>query len=418
MPYLQAFDPVESTSKPAHWDECPHRKKTRAGVPPEQPLLPHQEFLEGPFPHTHVPEYRFFSNLNAAQIQAVRQRGTQILAIIPHGGGQGLLKRAKVVASAIESFLRSLAFESNGRKAFNVKVYEPEVKKMDPNNPFGKPHAFFVDLGPNADALRKFLLWQEVFAVNPSLSFSVLPVDTREASWKVCVITGDDIEPNATHAYLVQQRTLLLTELKKRIHDDFKLLWKTAQLVLNSWNVHGTYSELATMFTDTFMLELTTADPRSGAPPAPAFILYAKPLTYDKREAVKWRADFLRVHPRTGAQPLRLGLDIFPVDKGSVDCKVCKADVHRTADCPLANTPGWIGVTPELIGKDDKETAGREAAKEPGAQNPVDAAQDIFRTVVKRKKRTSEPNPSGVTKRGGRTGRGGRGSGGFGAWAK
>ncbi|RPD52472.1 hypothetical protein L226DRAFT_576458 [Lentinus tigrinus ALCF2SS1-7] len=200
MPYLRAFDSVETTGKPAHWDECPHGRKTRAGAPLEQPLLPHQEFLEGPFPHTHIPEYRFFSNLNAAQIQAVRQRGSQVLAVIPHGGGQGLLKRAKLVATAVESFLRSLAFESNERKAFNVKVYEPEVKKLDPNNPFGKPHAFFVDLGPNADALRKFLLWQEVFAVNPSLSFTILPIDNREASWKVCVISGDDIEPNATHA--------------------------------------------------------------------------------------------------------------------------------------------------------------------------------------------------------------------------
>ncbi|RPD53726.1 hypothetical protein L227DRAFT_616734, partial [Lentinus tigrinus ALCF2SS1-6] len=209
------------------------------------------------------------------------------------------------------------------------------------------------------------------------------------------------------NAYLVQQRTLLLAELKKRIHGDFKLLWKTAELVLRSWNVHGTYSELAIMFTDTFMLQLTTADSRSGASPAPAFILFAKPLTYDKREAVKWRSDFLRIDLKKGAQPLRLGLDIFPVDKGSVDCKVCKADVHRTADCPLANTPGWLGVTPELIGKDDKEPAGSGTSKAPEPQNPVDTAQDMFRTVMKRKKRTSEPNPSSVTKRGGRAGRGG-----------
>ncbi|RDX47870.1 hypothetical protein OH76DRAFT_1304538, partial [Lentinus brumalis] len=351
MPYLRAFDPAETTSAPACKGENPHLKKTRAGVAPELPLVPHPEFLEGPFPHTHIPEYRFFANLEPSQVQAVRERGEQMVALVMHGGGQGMLGHAKTVVVNVEAFIRTLAFMSNDRKSFSVKVYSPEVKSSKSSGPFDKPYTFFADLGPNAEVLRRFLLWQEVFAVNPSVSFTALPIATREASWKLCVINGDDIDPEATHAFVLKQKSRLLVELKKRAGSTNSMSWWTAKLVMAGWNIHGNEQELVEKFTDTFSLELTSAELKSTSVPVPAYVLYAKPLTYDKRVAVNWRSAFLGISgANKAAKPIRLGLDIFHVDRATVDCKVCKADTHRTALCPLAGTPGWKGVTPALLG--------------------------------------------------------------------
>ncbi|RDX54684.1 hypothetical protein OH76DRAFT_1478941 [Lentinus brumalis] len=375
MPYCPEFEPPELRASPA---DNPHRKLTRpGGQRPEEPLLPHQAFPDGPFPHTHIPEYVLLSNLKPKQVAAIREKGDRMLAAVVHGGGQIMLKHAKLIAANIEAFLRSLAFESNDRKPFNVSVYPPEANKLDVNKPFNRPLAFFIDTGEEMDALRAYLLWQEVFAVNQALSFTALPIAVREDSWKVCVITGDAVDLRASHAYVVQQKTKLLAAIKLQLNANTDLQWHTAGLVASNWNITaggwGAAPVLAAAFTDTLSLELTSADCAEGGPAMPAYLVMARPLTYDKHEAGAWTADFRR------AMDLRIDMDVFPLDKGVLDCKICKSDVHRTAACPLANSEGWPGVTPALLGRNNTDVGGAPTSSI-GIMNPTETAQDIFRS--------------------------------------
>lgn len=90
---------------------------------------------------------------------------------------------------------------------------------------------------------------------------------------------------------------------------------------------------------------------------------------------------------------------------------LCKADTHRTADCPLPRTKGWKGLTVEDIGKEDKP---EKMSSEPEADTRA-AVNDVLGAI-----RGENPGSSGTGKgkvsqatRGGwktRSGRGARGA--------
>ena len=42
----------------------------------------------------------------------------------------------------------------------------------------------------------------------------MVPITVHDDSWNICIITGDAINPNTTHTYIVMQKTKLLEALK------------------------------------------------------------------------------------------------------------------------------------------------------------------------------------------------------------
>ncbi|KAI0743029.1 hypothetical protein C8Q80DRAFT_1273595 [Daedaleopsis nitida] len=343
MPYVAAFD--DTTMAIAVRGENPHLLSTRNGGAIELPLPPHPVFPDTDFVHTHFATHKVFANVLRDQAEAVKAAGARALALVAHGGGQAMYKQTPEVATVVQTYIKGFAFQSNNNEGFDVKVYTPIPNKEDDGKPFAPPFAMFVKLPENADAIRTFLLQQEIFTVSPMLSFTAVTTDNPQASWKVLVITGDAIVPGATHRYVENQKQVLLRAIKQALErrevvSHFENL--TSQLARANWGLTGTRKAIMNTALDTFSLEPATAEDAHGVA-VPAYVLLAKPPAYEQTELEDWKAIV------ASRKSIWVGMDRFDVNAARVDCKLCKSDIHRTADCPIATTEGWAGVTPETL---------------------------------------------------------------------
>ncbi|KAI0738785.1 hypothetical protein C8Q80DRAFT_1261614 [Daedaleopsis nitida] len=396
MPYVASFDDV--TLAAVARGENPHLLSTRSGGAIELPLQPHPTFPDLEFVHTHFPGHRALANVDLDQAEAARAAGNHALAIIVHGGGQEMYRKKPEVADAVQAYMRGFAFQSNNNQGFNVKVYIPIPNRVDHGKPFAPPYALIAILPQNADALRTFLLQQEILRISPTLSFTASPVDNRQASWKTLVLTGDAIIPGATHNFIVNQKRELLQAIRQTlagretvsIFENF-----TTQLVRANWGLTGTRKAIVDAALDTFTLELSSAEDTHGVV-VPAYILLAKPPAYEQTELDAWRTIV------AGRKTLWLGMDRFSINAAHVDCKLCKSDIHRTGECPIATKEGWTGITPEALAVPDiaQGRAGRGSGGSSGGDALDLSMRELFRTIST----TTHKSTSGL---GGQSSRGG-----------
>ncbi|KAJ2955086.1 hypothetical protein NUW54_g14768 [Trametes sanguinea] len=89
---------------------------------------------------------------------------------------------ATQIATDSQEFIRSLAFEENDRKAYDVLVHPPDIRNAggERSRPFAKPWTFFIEIPHNATPLLRFLRWQQVFAVSKTVSFTVYDLDNDD----------------------------------------------------------------------------------------------------------------------------------------------------------------------------------------------------------------------------------------------
>ncbi|TBU26614.1 hypothetical protein BD311DRAFT_725742 [Dichomitus squalens] len=335
--------------------ENPHKQLTRRGDPPAAPTnLAALGIPDMRFPHAHVPEYRIFGNVVETQVQRIREIANPKVAIVIHGGGQDLHASSGPLQEKITKLISDLTFPSPETQPMpvdsadasattlpsgEVKIYLPIVRMPKKTNTFGQPWAWFADLGPNSEQLRQWLLYQEVFPIAPSLSFSVHPLGVLLQPWTLMVLTGRD-------KYAVEDTPMACQQVAKEIKDyvwrDRDFTVSTAHHVEQNWGLQGDPATLLKFATDTMEVVYVTAELKTSRKEVPAYLVFIKPVTNDGEAYQKWAKKF----KKAGAYwrgPCQL-----EIDKATVECKLCKETSHCARECPL-NVEGWKGTVVEDI---------------------------------------------------------------------
>ncbi|KAI0323862.1 hypothetical protein GY45DRAFT_1341170 [Cubamyces sp. BRFM 1775] len=232
------------------------------------------QHTEGLFQVPPIPAAEFRGNLSVEQLAALdevldKQRNT-ILALIPHGAGKAINMNAANIVKDCQQFLASLAFEENDRKPYKILIHPPDVcNRGGPNSsPFGKPWTFILRLPHNAKPLRNFLLWQRVFALSKTASFTIYELGNKEHMWDIYPIVGLAVEEASTHAEVLEQKALLLYTIKTTLEENDFIGKIGSENLQSSGNPADTLKTIA----NTFHLERTEAMNANGKL-VPAYVL-------------------------------------------------------------------------------------------------------------------------------------------------
>ncbi|EJF60676.1 hypothetical protein DICSQDRAFT_170828 [Dichomitus squalens LYAD-421 SS1] len=366
--------------------ENPHRQLTRRGEPPLAPTnLAQLGIPDKIFPHVHVPTFRIFGNVIEDQVRRVREIANPKVAIVVHGGGQDINTTGGPLRDKITKLLSDLSFPPSKNQQMpidnaeaaattlpstQIRIYLAQVRTPKKSNTFGQPWTWFADLGPDAEWLRQWLLYQEVFPITPTLSFSVHPLDELIQPYAV------EDTPQACQQFA--------KEIKDYVWKDRDFTVSTAHQVEANWGLHGDPATLLKLVTNTINVVCVTAELKTSRKEVPAYLVYIKPVTNDTTAYLKWAKKF------TKTEVYWRGPCMLEVDKASVDCKLCKDTSHCAHECPL-NVEGWKGTAvKDIYTRQELEarTAGASTAEE------ETAGQDWQQVKARRAERDSRPPKS------------------------
>ncbi|KAI0353417.1 hypothetical protein OH77DRAFT_1427489 [Trametes cingulata] len=395
---MHGLDPHDFAGLPTKEDENPHRWSNRRGDEPVAKINPKSVvYTDALLPRAHIPTYKFFGNIALQQEQALRSQSTTILAAVMHGGGQRFIARAPEKAAEIKSFLQQIVLDGMPpADQRTIEVYAPEMKRAKDHNIFGQPWTYFIELDTGTNPLREFLLWQEVFALHDTLSFSVYPIDHDKQPWTIMVLTG------APGAVLDTQgaKETVLAGIKARLWANKEFCWFVAQQVAENWGFAGMMREAVKAAMDTLTATVVQAeDPSNARAVQQAYLVSGKPVSDDRDAYRRWISFFTK--PTKKDDHYLRGLYVLKVNMAVVDCKLCKDTTHCARDCPLPRTPGWQGVDPAIFYPPGAATPAFGTAAAESA--PTTSANEFWREV------TRKGGSKRGTERGGRRGGSGRG---------
>ncbi|RDX53620.1 hypothetical protein OH76DRAFT_1479420 [Lentinus brumalis] len=377
---IKIYDPKDFENLPTAIDENPHILKTRRGEPPAIPTIKYMSFTDAAFHAAAIPEFKLHGNIADSQLEALSKQATPPLWIIPHGGGYRMLKRAPKQVDEILDLIRTFVYDVHGDGKPDVSILKPIPKNASDRKRFGQPYVLILILGEQEEALRKYLLWQQVFSVHPTLSFSVHESSPGQP-WQIMVLTGEEgavvDSTEAKQAVLTAIRTVLWSSR------DYCVF--AAPLVASNWNRTGNMAKLAKESTDSLDIDCVRAELSGSEKLTPAYLVYAKPITNQRGSYQRWVSFF------TAPGEYYRGVHQLKVNQARVECKLCKEATHCAADCPLPASPEWQGPTVEDIYQKSKETDDDNPATS-SFTLPSEQAAAIWRNVPRR----GEPSRSGA----------------------
>ncbi|CDO71548.1 hypothetical protein BN946_scf184911.g18 [Trametes cinnabarina] len=342
---MHRFDPNAWDGLPTKTEENPHSRQTRIGEPPAKLDSSVVNFTNARFHHAHIPSYKFFGNV--AQVQEdVRY-----------------IRKSPERVEEIKRFLTTITFEDVATEPPSVTVYVPEMRKESDRNRFGQPWTFFIELDKASTTLRDYLLWQEVFALHPALSFSVHAIVPDRQPWTIMVLTG---KPGAVEDTPHAKKDVLAA-IKKTLWANADFCHFVAHQVADNWGEQGELDARVKAASDTLDIAVVSAEANGSERPVPAYLILAKPVSHDRAAHQEWIRHFKapKVYWR-GAYRLEVG-------QAQLDCKLCKETTHCAWDCPLPKVPGWAGTTPESIYRPGTNSAKPQASASAGASAHVPA---------------------------------------------
>ncbi|KAH9890118.1 hypothetical protein C8Q73DRAFT_622776, partial [Cubamyces lactineus] len=411
-PYTPELDPAVLTSLPTCRPANPHFRMSREGDTPSQPIPPHRPFPKGPFQIPPIADHEFRGNVSTNMLETIEnmraiEHGPLLLYLIPHGAGKATNAKGVDIARDCQVFLRSLVFNENEAKPYKVFVHTPDNRDEAGKNsmPFSKPWTFLVQLPNNAEPLKRFLLWQRVFAVSKTVSFTIYDMDAGEEYWDIFPIHGPSVTEDATHLEVLNQKAILLQAIKRDMGQNPAFRTLVGDLGVRNLQHQGDLNAIMDTVLSTFHLERTTADTTDSTDLKTVYVLMARPPTETLEEYSRWKGFFnpLSVY-RIALQ--RFEVALLPT---RVWCELCKSRIHCTAKCPWPKTDGWLGITPQDLGV-RTITAGDGTVKYVGAANKVTSVPLIkhFREIAEQSSDARERANGKAGKRGGGTqGRGG-----------
>ncbi|RPD77088.1 hypothetical protein L226DRAFT_483424 [Lentinus tigrinus ALCF2SS1-7] len=370
---IHLYKPDDFNGLPTAVDENPHIGSTRQGEKPELPKLTYTCFADVEFHATHIPDFKMRGNVNEEQLASLDALGTRLLYVVLHGGGQRFLKRAPEKVKEVKDFLQSLSFECHEGAKPELDVIAPIAKNPSDRKRFGQPWTLFLVLGEEEHALRKYLLWQQVFSVHPTLSFSIFESAPGQP-WPIMVLTGAE----GAVVDSPEAKKQVLAAIKKKLWSNLDYCIYAAGLVAAYWGAAGNMATLARMSTDSLDIKCVRAELSGSEKLVPAYLVVAKPPTTDRGEYQRWSNFF------TAPGEYWRELYQLKVNAATVDCKLCKDASHCACDCPLPTTLGWQGPTATDIYQKEQEDLAHAATS---TTAPTQQAAELWRTNPKKGER-------------------------------
>ncbi|OSC97984.1 hypothetical protein PYCCODRAFT_1439644 [Trametes coccinea BRFM310] len=326
---------------------------SREGEEPPQPIPPHRPFPEGPFPIPPLNEHEFRGNMSPQILTEIAMASESanppiFLALIPHGAGKAMNANAVTVAKDCQEFLGSLTFNENNAKPYKVVVHLPDARDVGGANSaaFSKPWTFLVQLPHGATPLRRFLMWQRVFAVSKTISFTVYELDAQVQYWDLQRIHGPTITTEASHSDVIDQKAIILAAIKRDLAADIDFRRLISDLAARNLQHQGDLTAALETVLSTLHLERTIAE-LDDETSLPVYVLMGRPPTRTLDEWKEWRSLFEK------RSVYRIAFQRFEAtarDSIKVWCDLCKSRIHCTAQCPWPSTKGWLGITQKDLG--------------------------------------------------------------------
>ncbi|KAI0764256.1 hypothetical protein BD413DRAFT_494931 [Trametes elegans] len=408
--YIPELDPAVLTNSPACRPANPHFRMSREGETPPQPIPPHRPFPKGPFQVPPIADHEFRGNVSTNMLETIEgmrttENGPLLLYLIPHGAGKAMNAKGTDIARDCQAFLRSLVFNESDAKPYKALVHPPDNRDEVGKNsmPFSKPWTFLVELPNNAKPLKSFLLWQRVFAVSKTVSFTIYDMDAGVEYWDIFPIHGPSVTEDASHQDVLDQKAILLQAIKRDMNQIPAFRTLGADLGVRNLQHQGDLNAIMDTVLSTFHLERTTADTTESSDLRTVYVLMARPPTETLNDVYRIALQRFEV----ALLPMR------------VWCELCKSRIHCTAKCPWPQAEGWLGITPQDLGV-RTITAGDSTVRFIGAANKVTSVPLIkhFREMAEqtadardRANGKARKRGGGTQGRGGAPGRGGRKSG-------
>lgn len=359
-------DPLE---QPEGVEGDPHRKLTRDSE--TAPPIPKSRvaYTDAVFQRLYIPLDTLLDNLRDEQSAQIRACPEEFLAVIPYGAGAALLKENKHLNRDYLAFLRTFRFADteladsmDEALAAIIEVGSPEqveasLRVQDAKNPdtlglqlsmpisnrratsrdkYASPWALFLRGG--SKRLRDFLLYQQTFAVDKNIAFSVLTMEAKTPSWVLANLKGDVVSPD--------RKDDLMKAIKQKLWLDDRFR-KHVTKVHTKIGIPGDVNAHAVKATNSFTLTFFENLDASGNP-ATVVQIRGRPIATNDSELKEYH-DILR-----GTQYWVDGMHLL-TRAGTILCQQCKAVTHPAYDCPFLKTEGWFGPT-------------NEGAERPGAQ--------------------------------------------------
>ncbi|KAL7279518.1 hypothetical protein ACG7TL_007361 [Trametes sanguinea] len=351
--YIPQLDPAVLTGLPTGRPANPHFQTSRSGPEPPQPIPPFRPFPEGPFQIPPINEHEFRGNMSKEILQELataKESATPpiFLALIPHGAGKAVNANAVTIAKDSQDFLRSLAFNENNANPYPVIIHMPDSRDVGGANslPFSKPWTFLLRLPHDAQPLYRFLMWQRVFAVSKTISFTVYELDNRVDYWDLQRVYGPTITADASHFDVIDQKATILAAIKRDLSADPDFRRLIGDLAVRNLYHQGDLNEALETVLSTLHLERTISDLEDESA-VTVYVLMGRPPTRTLDEYKEWKT-LVERH-----SVYRIAFQRFEAASGNrlkVWCDLCKSRVHCTSRCPWPDTKGWLGITPKDLG--------------------------------------------------------------------
>ncbi|KAJ7063835.1 hypothetical protein C8F01DRAFT_1229459 [Mycena amicta] len=277
-------------------------------------------FTRGPFPRLQIYTPTLLSGMSGDQAHRVQANPAEFFAVIPHGANDRLLKPA--LRTSIIDFLTELGFQG---RAASINLELPEG--------IPGPESWALLLSGLNDEMRRFLPWQQTFAVSEELAFHVVPFNARPRLYHpICTLTWNFHVLDGSPATKLK----ISAAVRAMMWSSPTFLRVNAEIMHNR-GLEGTEKYLA--IAATVLLDIHYAPP-SGNHDA-VMILTCRSFAATEMEQGRWTKMF------NEEVTDRLIIDGCRLPRGPVwwRCMWCKSFFHHGEDCDFENVPGWLGPT-------------------------------------------------------------------------
>ncbi|KAL7285885.1 hypothetical protein ACG7TL_000996 [Trametes sanguinea] len=157
----------------------------------------------------------------------------------------------------------------------DIMIYAPEMNHVSNKNCFDQLWSCLIELRPGASQLQEYLLWQVVFTVHPTLSFSVYAILTDVQPWTITTPSG----PAGAVKNTVRAKYAVLMAIKEKLWVNKGFLWFVVCQVAANWSISGSLAQLVNVATDTLDADVVMVDDPLTGRSIPAYLIKGKPVT-------------------------------------------------------------------------------------------------------------------------------------------
>ncbi|TFY52164.1 hypothetical protein EVJ58_g10165 [Rhodofomes roseus] len=347
----------DPNAPPAGIEDDPHSRRTRDEVP--APTIPKSRiaFTDAVFERLYLTLDSLVDSIRDEQKTQICANPDDFMAVFlktfrfPDTELQDSLDEtlAAIIENGspteVEAALR--AQDNKNPDTMGLQLIMPASRRTGTSRDnFARPWAMFLRGG--SKRLRDFLAYQQTFAVNKSLTFSVLRIAAKTPSWVLCNFKGDAVTRD-------QESTIMAT-IKQTLwmSDSFR---QHATRVLTKIGAPGDINVHTVIATGSFTLTFFDNTDEKGNP-ATVVQLRGCPVGHTDEEM----REFLTIVRTTQYWVEKI---ILLQRAGEISCQLCKAVTHPTYGCPFFQTEGWFGPIHDGA---EKHAARVQQSKEKGAK--------------------------------------------------